>query len=276
MIFKLGMYERVVRKEDGEIVKEGIEIIALKKNFKDYEEAYRYATLQIENRAVCKFQKIIDICNIYKDLIKKGINVTYDVNKIKQEIDKYLVKNTVYSATAAAKDIQVGDFIIWTVPENIHKDFSYEEVYNGDENKKECAHYDEDGDDESFMVEVDVPKLNIRNNPSGLGERIGVLDLGDQVKILELCDCDDWGKIDLGNNNFGWINLNYVKVLEDDDDEEEIKTKVNAPKEFLVNIDIDNEVTKNLEELFGDYFRKHPQALDISYSKDTNRILGID
>lgn len=62
-------------------------------------------------------------------------------------------------------------------------------------------------------AEVKADRLNVRKEPSTDSARIGYIDNGEKVKLVE--DCGDWIKILYTNNKEGYVSAEYVLILEE-------------------------------------------------------------
>ena len=62
-------------------------------------------------------------------------------------------------------------------------------------------------------AKVQVARLNVRKEPSVDAKRIGYIDDGEQVKILE--DCGEWLKVQYTEEKEGYIAAEYVSVAEE-------------------------------------------------------------
>lgn len=62
-------------------------------------------------------------------------------------------------------------------------------------------------------AEVQVTRLNVRKDSSTDSKRIGYVDEGEKLKIVE--DCGDWQKVSYTNGKEGYVASEYVLVLEE-------------------------------------------------------------
>lgn len=60
---------------------------------------------------------------------------------------------------------------------------------------------------------VNTDRLNVRKEPSTEANRIGFIDSGERVQVLE--DCGEWLKIQYTDENVGYIAAEYVTVSEE-------------------------------------------------------------
>lgn len=62
-------------------------------------------------------------------------------------------------------------------------------------------------------VEVRADRLNVRKEPTTDSARIGYMDNGEKVKLIE--DCGDWMKIQYTEGKEGYVSAEYVLILEE-------------------------------------------------------------
>lgn len=62
-------------------------------------------------------------------------------------------------------------------------------------------------------AQVKADRLNVRKEPSTESSRIGYIDHGEKVKLVE--DCGDWIKILYTNSKEGYVSAEYVLILEE-------------------------------------------------------------
>lgn len=62
-------------------------------------------------------------------------------------------------------------------------------------------------------AEVKADRLNVRKEPSTDSSRIGYIDNGEKVKLLE--DLGDWIKVQYLQNKEGYVSAQYVQILEE-------------------------------------------------------------
>ncbi|MGN1148306.1 MAG: SH3 domain-containing protein [Lachnospiraceae bacterium] len=60
---------------------------------------------------------------------------------------------------------------------------------------------------------VQADRLNVREEPDIEAKRIGYVDLGEKVKLLE--DCGDWLKVQYTGNKEGYVAAEYVTIAEE-------------------------------------------------------------
>lgn len=62
-------------------------------------------------------------------------------------------------------------------------------------------------------AQVNVTRLNVRKEPSTENNRIGYIDSGEKVKLLE--DCGEWLKVQYTSGKEGYVAAEYVMVVEE-------------------------------------------------------------